>query len=106
MILVKDTVRFRKLIPEIYDIFPAIDLVWGDRGLECVITSANDSQHKQGSLHYEDRAIDLRSHDLPPGDETEVVEELKELLGLDYQVLLEDRDTPNEHLHIAWRPHE
>ena len=100
----KATVRFRNLLPEIYGIFGVLDEVFESHGVDCVITSANDSTHMNGSLHYEDKAIDLRSHDLNPGEEEQVVAELRQVLGLDYDVLLEDRDGLNEHVHIGWRP--
>ena len=102
----KETVRFRRILPEIYGIFGVLDEVFESHGVECVITSANDSTHMNGSLHYQDRAIDLRSRDLRPGEEEQVAEELRYILGADYQVLFEDQDTPNEHLHVAWKPKE
>jgi hypothetical protein len=45
VILVKEGVRFRKLIPEIYLILPVIDEVFKNHSLDAVITSANDSTH-------------------------------------------------------------
>jgi hypothetical protein len=103
MILVKEGVRFRKLIPEIYLILPVIDEVFLNHSLDAVITSGNDSTHMQGSLHYVDRALDLRSHHLPAGSEEVVVNELRAALGLEYTVILEGRDTLNEHIHLQWR---
>lgn len=104
MITIKEGVRFRKLIPEIYGILPVIDMVFETHGVEAVITSANDSTHMQGSLHYIDRALDLRSNHLQPGEEPQVVDELKTSLGLDYDIILEDRDTMNEHIHLEYDP--
>lgn len=104
MISVLSTVYFRKLLPEIYNIFPIIDMVFSNHGVECIITSANDKTHMLGSLHYKDRAIDLRSHDIPNGSEEVVVNEIREAVGFDYDVILEDRDTPNEHIHIEFDP--
>ena len=103
MILVKEGVRFRKLLPEIYNCFPIIDLIFAQHGVEAVITSANDSTHMQGSFHYVDKAIDLRTNHLEPGEEPVVTDELRQALGLDYQVLLENLNTTNEHIHVAYR---
>jgi hypothetical protein len=102
MILIKEGVRFRKLIPELYNILPVLDMVFLDHGIECTITSANDGVHKPDSLHYLDRALDLRSHDLPSGAEPFIVHDLQQVLGLDYDVLFEDANTPNEHFHLEW----
>jgi len=103
MILVKEGVRFRKLIPEIYLILPVIDEVFLNHSLDAVITSGNDSTHMTGSMHYVDRALDLRSHHLPAGSEEVVVNELRAALGLEYTVILEGRDTLNEHIHLHWK---
>lgn len=104
MISIVEGVRFRKLIPEIYGILHIIDVVFEEYDVEAVITSANDRTHKPGSLHYLDRALDLRTHHLPGGSEKDVVRDLKHALGLDYDVILEDLDTPNEHIHLEWDP--
>jgi len=50
-----------------------------------------------------DRALDLRSHHLPAGSEEVVVNELRAALGLEYTVILEGRDTLNEHIHLQWK---
>lgn len=106
MILVVEGVRFKKLLPEIYNIFPVLDMIFSGHGQDCVITSANDRTHMTNSLHYKDRAIDLRSHSLPSGSEEVVVNEIREAIGFDYDVLLEDQDSPNEHIHIEFDPKE
>jgi hypothetical protein len=105
MILVKEGVRFRKLLGEIYSIFSILDLVFGNHGVDCVITSANDSSHSSGSLHYSDLALDLRSWVIPSSGEKHIlVDEVRQALGLDYDVLLEDEDGLNEHIHLEYDP--
>lgn len=104
MIKVIESVRFRALRPEIYSILPVLDAVFSFHGQDCVITSANDKLHKPGSLHYVDKAIDLRSHDLPSGSEQVIVNEIREAIGQDYDVIFEDQDTPNEHIHLEYDP--
>ena len=80
-------------------------MIFESHGTEAVITSANDRTHKQGSLHYQDRALDLRVHSLSNDEKDQVASELRSALGLDYDVLLEDQGTPTEHIHIDYDPH-
>lgn len=72
--------------------------------LECTITSANDSTHSPHSLHYEGFALDFRTHNIPRDKLDEVVTEIKASLGAAFDVLLEGRDTPNEHIHVEYDP--
>lgn len=104
MIYIIEGVRFRELRPEIYNILPSIDEVFKGHGLECTITSANDKTHMINSLHYRNLALDLRSHYIPPGYEHSMTDELKSVLGLDYNILLEGLNTPNEHIHLEYHP--
>lgn len=64
------------------------------------ITSANDSKHMEGSLHYKNRAFDVRiwnvkNEELVPG----WVARLKLALGPDYDVILEPT-----HIHVEYDP--
>lgn len=64
-----------------------------------VVTSGNDSTHKEGSLHYQDRALDFRTHDLTPTQIEAWAQEIKKRLGSDYDVLIE-----SDHLHVEYDP--
>ena len=69
-------------------------------GREAIITSANDGQHMKGSLHYQDRAIDLRTYDIKPMTKVnELVSELKKALGQDWDII--DEKT---HIHAEYDP--
>ena len=72
--------------------------VYGKFGAECIITSANDGSHKDGSLHYQGQALDLRTWNVG-GRETQVHAELKKALGDDYDVVLE-----KDHIHVEFDP--
>jgi hypothetical protein len=70
--------------------------VYDDRGFKLVITSVVDGKHRINSLHYAGYAIDIR---LPPSNVSEVVAELKEGLGDEFDVVLE-----SDHIHIEYQP--
>jgi hypothetical protein len=84
-----------------------IDLAYEDLGLdaECVVTSANDGRHMDGSLHYVGRAVDLRTRDLHPDIAEQLVLALRKRLNGDatlnrpYQVVLE-----SDHAHVEYQP--
>lgn len=82
------------------------DQIYESMGVsECWVTSVHDSTHKNDSLHYLGRAVDLRTKTLTSHQRTEVVIKLKGRLGpLGFDVLLEDKGGPNEHIHIEWDP--
>ena len=105
MIQVKEGVIFKALKPQIYIILPALDAIFDKVNRNCVITSAADGTHKQGSFHYKDLALDLRSHDLPNEQvKLEVLQALKDALGENYDMILENLGNPSEHFHIEFDP--
>lgn len=68
-----------------------------------VVTSANDGEHMEGSLHYESRALDLRVWHL--GDHEQTAEQIAERLTSGYQVIPEWRDNGSpSHIHVEYDP--
>ena len=67
---------------------------------DMLITSGRDGQHRIGSLHYEDKALDFRTKHLTTDDKRALVKRTKQRLGLEYDVLLEQEGKANEHLHV------
>ena len=67
------------------------------------ITSANDSRHMTGSLHYENRAFDIRIHNIVGGHPVARawVARMALALGDDYDVILE-----SDHVHVEYQPLE
>ncbi|MCW4026131.1 MAG: hypothetical protein NWE76_01440 [Candidatus Bathyarchaeota archaeon] len=68
------------------------------------ITSANDSEHMTGSLHYANRAFDIRIRNIVGNVQDEArlwVERMQVELGDDYDVLLE-----TDHIHVEYDPEE
>jgi hypothetical protein len=71
---------------------------------ELVVTSINDGEHKQGSLHYKGFAADLRTHNIRELniDADTVVAHLRAALGDDFDVLLEFVGEDREHIHLEY----
>lgn len=74
-------------------------------GYECTVTSANDSKHSEASLHYQGKAIDVRSKDIRTQEEKRLIlSEMRRDFGSEFDVLIEGEGTANEHFHIEWDP--
>lgn len=94
--LIKTGVEIYRLRPEIRKKLNQIArIVWSVEKEELVITSTYEGAHREGSLHYADLAIDIRRHK----NSQEVRDELKNKLGIDYNVVLE-----YGHIHIEYDP--
>lgn len=66
-----------------------------------VITSINDGEHMEGSRHYTNEALDLRSKNFKDQSTKEAFEAVLQLrLGKKFTVLLENIGKSNEHFHI------
>jgi hypothetical protein len=70
------------------------------------ITSANDSTHMEGSLHFNNRAFDIRISNIIAATEFPYAarmwaEKMQIMLGDDYDVLLE-----HDHIHVEYDPEE
>lgn len=71
---------------------------------DMVITSGNDSSHMAGSKHFTNEALDFRTKHLTAHDRGLLVAAVKDKLGAEYDVVLEDVGGPNEHLHVEHDP--
>ena len=94
--LIKAGVDISRLKRVIRKKLPVIAKVVQDvTGYELVITSTYEGTHSDGSLHYSDEAVDIRVG----VKSMDVMYELKEELGPDYDVVLE-----HDHVHIEYDP--
>jgi hypothetical protein len=73
---------------------------------EVVITSANDGAHKEGSLHFKNAAVDVRTKNLPdePTKKSFLAALITELGDADFDFVYEDPAGPNQHIHIEHDP--
>lgn len=68
------------------------------------ITSANDSLHMDRSLHYKNRAFDIRIYNIVNDVDSEAVswaERMQKALGNNYDVVKE-----KDHIHVEFDPKE
>ena len=71
-----------------------------------VITSGNDSRHSNGSLHYDDRALDFRGNNITDAQGRALQNEVRRILGPGYDVIFETfpNSPSNDHLHVEFDP--
>jgi len=83
-----------------------VQAVYAARGYRALITAALDSHDSDPiAIHREGRACDFRVHMLKPDELIAIFDELETVLNpLGFDVLYEDKSTPNEHIHIEWDP--
>ena len=72
--------------------------------VDMLVTSGNDSTHMPGSAHYKDEALDFRTKHLTPESKHALVTQVKARLGSSFDIILEDENGPNEHLHCEYDP--
>ncbi len=80
--------------------------------IDFVVTSVNDKTHGVGSFHSKGKAFDFRTHDYMRNGYPDVrktrlgnlLVDLKNALGNEFDVLIEDINKPNEHGHVEWDP--
>ena len=100
MKLKSKNVSIEKLIPLMVKSLPIIERAIKEvegKSYEMTITSGNDGAHKKGSLHYINRAIDIRCKDMK--NPIEVTLRIKQRLGRNFDVIYEFN-----HIHLEYDP--
>lgn len=99
----KTGVKLEGLKPETLLGMIVADDAYKAQRLEMTITSVNDSQHKTNSKHYSGHAFDIRTKDT--GMPRRLHEEIKKVLSpVGFDVILEDLNGVNEHIHVEFDP--
>ncbi len=98
---IKRGVRIDGLHPKMRKVRIEANRIWAKYGKELVITSGREmARHSAGSLHYDLRALDLRTRYFKSEEEKiKVRNELAEALGEEYDVVLEV-----SHIHAEYDP--
>lgn len=93
---VKDnTVNIEGLDPVLKAALVEMEYIYAKFHTELVVTSGKDGTHGKNSLHYEGKAVDLRTWNVLDA----LVKQLKAHLGPNYDVVLE-----KDHIHIELDP--
>ena len=104
-ITLKKGVRLGALQPQVVLGLVVAAGCYGLRDMEeMVVTSCNDSKHGRGSLHYSGNAVDLRTNTAARIYVEGLHSDIVLALGVDFDVILEDYGTPNEHIHMEYQP--
>ena len=98
---IKLSVSLLGIKPEMVIGYIVVQSVYAKFGLDCVVTSVTDGQHKVvNSLHYTGNAMDFRTTELSMSyDWDSVRAKVKQCLGKDFDVILE-----KDHLHVEYQP--
>ena len=107
MIYLKQGVKLLGLDPQMAVALQVVHELYGDRGHSCWVTSGNDGQHKEGSLHYTGRALDFRLHNVPQHARPALVSRVKLALRAgegEFEVYWEGQGIPYEYLHVEFDP--
>ena len=91
--------RIHGLRPEMVVALIIVKDAFISRGANCVITSGIEGRHGRGSLHLVGAALDFRTGSMSREQVSEIATEIREGLGLDFDVVVEDT-----HLHVEWQP--
>lgn len=96
---VKPHVILRGLDRKMRPVLAKAPAIWRKQGDNLVVTSGLDGRHRNNSLHYAGLALDLRSRNLAGKARIQVLNELREALGDEFQVLME-----SDHIHVEYHP--
>lgn len=101
VVRVKDGVQFTVIAPGGFCILAAIQRAAIMCIVDLTITSACDGVHSGPTdPHHRGEAYDIRTHDMSPGQKSDVLGEITRTLGERFYGFLEAPGTPNEHLHV------
>jgi LysM repeat protein len=101
------SVKLSNLDANMKPVFAAVAQAAKELGLpNPVVTSGNDSKHKVGSLHYQNKALDFRGNNITLAQGQRLEDRVKELLGGKFDVDFEvfPKKPLNNHLHVEFDP--
>ena len=96
-LMLKAGVKLADLCPQMVLATQIIAEVYAAYGVDCVVTSANDSEHMEGSKHGTGEALDYRTRDLTSEQQVNLTNTIIASLGQEFDVVLE-----SDHLHVEY----
>ncbi len=100
MMRIKEGAEINGLRAETLLAYIIADQVYTKYGIECVLTEGTGGKHGRASLHYVGLAIDIRTRNIESKDtQLLIAAEIRERLGDQYDVILEDT-----HCHLEHQP--
>ena len=104
MLKFKPGVSLKDLVPQMLVALEVAKEEFSKYGLDTVVTSANDGEHREGSYHYKGRALDFRTKHSGGLGKT-ISNEIRQRLALvGFDVIFEYPNQINEHVHLEWDP--
>lgn len=101
MFTLKPGVQISGVKPELVIGLLVVEEVLRSNGFDLVVTEVTGGKHMQGSLHYQGLAADIRSKNLPDvPTKLKVLKEAQLALGENFDMILENVGSSNEHFHI------
>ena len=106
MLIIKQGVKVQGLKEESLYALDQVTEVFTSYNYDCIMTAGRDKGHGNHSHHYKGHAVDIRSKHLPDDLKLEVLEAMRETLGLEYQCFFEGEGKSWEHFHIEYDPRQ
>lgn len=97
--IIKKGAKIGGIRPEMIIALMVAERVYDAHGEELVWTEGTGGEHGYGSLHYVGLAIDIRTRYFSKTEAAQVALEIRERLGEDFDVVLEE-----DHIHIEFQP--
>jgi len=105
MISIKVGAKIEGLRPEILLGLAILERVLDSHQYDTTITEGTGGKHMDNSLHYKGLALDIRSkHILFPDTKRLIIDEARINLGNNFDLIIEDEDSPNQHYHLEYQP--
>jgi hypothetical protein len=100
MLKIKEGVKLKGIQPEMVLAAQIVASVYATfDNAACVITSAKDGKHMDGSLHCVGYALDFRTSHIRSGWQQKLFDDVTRALGAEYDVVPEPT-----HLHVEYDP--